>query len=319
MHAYRRSRFESLEKRLALAITAAVTDGDLVVSGDADGAVVITVVGAGSYEVHDNGVLIADSTALTGATDDIKIDIDESAGVDNTVTIDLGTQSVDRIYADLGNGTNSFQVTNGTAASLKYAGGSGADTVDLSAAIPGYALVNLGGGDNSLTVNGTVGNLSVRGGSGADAVTLAADASVTGNLGACLGNGDNDVTVNGEVGKNLFVGAGSGADTVTLAEGSNVTKSVYMELGNGDNDITAGAIGGSLKVDARDDNDVVTIASTANIADAFFARLGAGDNTVTHNGSVGGNFKVVSKNANDVVTIADAAVIGGTQTLGLGE
>src|SRR6188472_26793 len=80
MHATRCSRFEFLEKRLALAVTATVTDGDLVVTGDADGAVQITAVGTGQYEVHDNGNLIANSTTLTGATDDIRIDIDASAG-----------------------------------------------------------------------------------------------------------------------------------------------------------------------------------------------------------------------------------------------
>ena len=80
MRAHRCSRFESLEQRLALAVTATVTDGDLVVQGDADGAVQIVAVGAGSYEVRDNGALIADSTTLTGANDDIRINIDATAG-----------------------------------------------------------------------------------------------------------------------------------------------------------------------------------------------------------------------------------------------
>src|SRR6185436_6734386 len=69
MLAHRRSRFESLEKRLALTVTATVSAGDLVVQGDADGAVAITSVGTGNFEVRDNGVLIADSTTLTGVND----------------------------------------------------------------------------------------------------------------------------------------------------------------------------------------------------------------------------------------------------------
>ena len=68
MVTHRRPRFESLEKRLALAVTAAVTDGSLVIKGDADGEVQIVAVSSGAYEVHDNGVLIADSTTLTGVT-----------------------------------------------------------------------------------------------------------------------------------------------------------------------------------------------------------------------------------------------------------
>src|SRR5215510_4103407 len=55
MLAHRRSRFESLEKRLALTVTATVSAGDLLVQGDADGAVAITSVGSGAFEVRDNG------------------------------------------------------------------------------------------------------------------------------------------------------------------------------------------------------------------------------------------------------------------------
>jgi hypothetical protein len=309
-----------LEKRLALAVTATVTDGDLVVTGDADGTVEIEAVGAGQYVVRDAGNIIADETTLTGATDDIRIDIDDTAGADNTVTLDLGTQTVDRIYADLGNGANSLQVSNGTAAGFVYNGGSGNDTVTLGATVTGYALVSLGNGNNGLTVSGTLNNVGVRAGSGADTVTIADGGSITGNAGFCLGNGDNAVNVEGSVGKNLFVGGGRGADTVTLAAESNVTKSVFLALGSGNNTTNAaGTIGGSLRVFGRDGNDVVSLAATANITDNFFALLGAGDNTVTHNGTVGGNFKVLTKNANDVVTIAETAVIGGTQTIGVGE
>ena len=103
--------------------------------------------------------LIADSSTLTGVNRNVKIDIDESAGADNTVTLDLGTQAVEKIYADLGDGTNSLSVTGGSAKSFQFDGGSGADTVSLTTPVSGYADVKLGNGDNSLTVNGTVGNL----------------------------------------------------------------------------------------------------------------------------------------------------------------
>ena len=82
-------------------------------------------------------MLIADSTTLTGVNDDIQIKIDQSAGADNTVTLDLGTQAVDQIYASLGNGTNSFSVTGGSAASFIYKGGSGDDTVALTTPFSG--------------------------------------------------------------------------------------------------------------------------------------------------------------------------------------
>ncbi len=209
MVTHRRSRFESLEKRLALAVTAAVTDRSLVIKGDADGAVQIVAVSSGAYEVHDNGVLIADSTMLTGVTKDIKINIDATAAADNTVTLDLNGQTVNQVNANLGNGANSFTVSNGTATSLVYQGGTGADTVELDTPITGNAIVKLGNGDNGLTVNGTLGSLSVRGGSGADTVTLASTAAVTNGLSACLGDGDNSLTLNGTVGGNLQVSGGA--------------------------------------------------------------------------------------------------------------
>src|SRR5262245_62043091 len=48
-------RFEPLENRMCLSVSVAVTDGDLVVSGDADGAVEIVAVSDGVYRVTDNG------------------------------------------------------------------------------------------------------------------------------------------------------------------------------------------------------------------------------------------------------------------------
>ena len=153
MHAHRRSRFESLEKRLALAVTATVTDGDLVVSGDADGAVQITAVGAGHYEVRDNGVLIADSTTLTGVNDDIKIDIDATAGADNTVTLDLTAKRWTslRRSGQRREFAASYQRHRGELHlrrrhRSRYGRTLGHDH--------GYAFVKLGNGDNSLTVNG---------------------------------------------------------------------------------------------------------------------------------------------------------------------
>jgi len=182
MLAHRRSRFESLEKRLALAVTATVSAGDLIVQGDAAGPVEITSVGTGNFEVRDNGVLIADSTTLTGVNDDIQIKLDQTAGADNTVTLNLGTQTVDQVSANLGNGANTFAVAGGNAASLNYQGGAGADTVTLTTPFSGNANVRLGNGANSLTVNSNVGNLEVKGGSDADTVTIAATSTAAHNV-----------------------------------------------------------------------------------------------------------------------------------------
>jgi hypothetical protein len=314
-------RFEALENRLCLSVSVAVNDGDLVVSGDADGAVEIVAVSEGAYRVTDNGVLVADETTLTGVTDDIHIELEESIeGTNDTVTVDLGGQTVDKVYAELGDGDNSFELVNGTAAGLNYRGGDGIDSVSLAATIESRAIVSLGDGANELTVTGAIGNLAVHGGDDADLMAIADTAVVSGGVTAQLGDGDNSLTLAGTVDGHLLVSARDGIDTVTVAEGATVGRSVKLALGDGDNSATvAGSIDGSLAYNGGDGNDSVSLAASAVIADNFFARLGDGENTVAQAGNVEGDFRVVSANEDDTVDITDAAIIGGTTELGLGE
>src|SRR5690349_20397837 len=96
--------FERLESRYCLTVTAAVTGGNLVVSGDADGAVVIHEDSAGTFGVTDNGAAVG--TPLSNVTGGIKLSIDATAGANNDVTVDLAGQAVDKIMANLGNGDN---------------------------------------------------------------------------------------------------------------------------------------------------------------------------------------------------------------------
>jgi len=310
------SRFESLERRLALAVTAAVVDGDLVIDGDADGPVAIAATGGGTYQVTDNGVAIGGM--LDGVTNDITIKIDNTADAANTVTLDLTGQTVNNVSADLGNGANSLAVTGGAAASFSYEGGTGADTVTLASTITEETKVNLGSGDNSLAVSGSVGSLSVHGGSGDDTVQVAATAEVE-NVNAHLGSGDNSFTLDGAVNGHVHVSAGAGDDTVLLADGSSVGKGVMLNLGSGDNTTTlAGSIGKTLTYRGGEGNDKLTIAATAEISDNVFARLGEGDNSVTHLGKVGGDFRISSMNADDVVDTV-GGIIDGDEILQLGK
>jgi hypothetical protein len=318
----KRRKFEVLENRFCLAVTAMVTDGgDLIVEGDADGAVKIVAVSEGTFRVTDNGVVIADETTLQGVTDDIRIRLDTDAEDNNdVVTIDLAGQSVDRVYANLGDGDNSFELTGGTAHGLVYRGGDDNDGVALGGTIESRALVSLGDGDNDLMVTGEVGSLAVCGGDGADMVAIAATAILSRSVSTKLGGGDNSFTHNGTIEGRLLVSARDGADTVSVAEGATIGGTAKIALGDGDNSTTvAGTIDGNLAYHGGDGNDSVTLAETASIADSFHARLGEGDNSVTHAGTVGGDFRVVSANADDTVDITDTAVIGGETDLGLGE
>lgn len=314
-------RFEPLENRLCLSVSVAVTDGDLVVSGDADGAVEIVAVSEGAFRVTDNGVLIADETTLTGVTDDIHIKLEETVdGTNDTVTVDLGGQAVDRVYAQLGDGDNSFQILNGTASGLVYRGGDGIDSVSIEATMDSRIVATLGDGDNDLTVSGAVGNLSIHGGDGADLIAISATATVSGGVTAKLGDGDNSLALAGAVEGHLLVSARDGADTVTVAETASIGRSARIALGDGDNSLTvAGQVDGSVGYNGGDGNDAVSIAASAVIHENFSARLGDGENTVAHEGTVEGDFRVVSLNEDDAVDIADTAVIGGETILGLGE
>jgi len=61
-------RFESLENRLCLSVSAAVTGGDTLVQGDADGAVEIVAVSPGALPVTDD-VRIELETSVAGTSD----------------------------------------------------------------------------------------------------------------------------------------------------------------------------------------------------------------------------------------------------------
>jgi hypothetical protein len=277
---FRVPTFESLENKRCLAVTAMVTaGGDLRVEGAADGAVEIVAVGAGAYRVTDNGVVIADSDVLTGVTDDIRIVLDDAgAGASNSVTLDLTaetTNSVDAIYANLGDGDNSFQFVGGTANSLTYRGGEGDDAVTLGGSIDAYAQLKLGDGDNSLTVSGEIGRLAANAGDGADAVTLADGALVDRNVKLALGDGDNTTTIAGDVDGSLSVAGRDGNDAITIAETAAIADNFFARLGDGENTVTHnGNVGGNFSVTSANENDTVNIADTAVIGGETNLALG---------------------------------------------
>src|SRR5262245_19680703 len=141
--------FEHLEARYCLTVAAAVDNGNLVLTGDADGAVAITAVDATTYKVTDNG---ADVATLEDVTGGIRIDIDDTAAHDYDVTIDLAGQSVDHLMANFGDGNNSLTVQGGTiAGNLRFTGGADNDSLTIAADATVEKSVNarLGDGDNT--------------------------------------------------------------------------------------------------------------------------------------------------------------------------
>src|SRR6478735_1804912 len=118
---------EALERRYCLTVGVSVDDGDLIVSGDADGAIEIKATAANTFEVSDNGVVVG---TVEGVTDDVRIRIDASAEANDQVTLDLGGQTIDKLMVNLGGGDNTFTLQGGTVkGAFTYSGGSGDDAV----------------------------------------------------------------------------------------------------------------------------------------------------------------------------------------------
>jgi hypothetical protein len=279
------SAFESLEERRYLTVDVSVSDdGDLVVVGDADGAVAITAVDAGTFEVTDNGVVVA---TVEGVTDDIRIRLaGEGEGADDQVTVNLGEQAVDIVYANLGEGDNSLIVGGGTVErGLFYWGGDGNDAVEIDSTVERCLSVSLGDGDNTVSLAGSLGSVSLRGGDGNDAVTVTA--SITGSLQASLGDGENSLSVAGAVEGSVRYRGGEGNDAVTIAESASVGGNVLAKLGGGENSLThAGTTEGDLIVRSsnEEDADRITVAEgsvggetsigAGEQMDGFFGRHG---------------------------------------------
>ena len=288
MKTTRRHDIEKLESRRYLTVTASVTDGDLMVQGQADGTVEIRAIDEGKFLVTDNGNEVA---TLEGVSDDIRIKLDtEGTDTNDKVTVDLAGQAVDQVFVELGNGDNEFELQGGTVRGmLRYLGGAGDDglTIDADVIVEGPVVAQLRSGNDRLDVAGQLQReLLVFAGSGDDAVQLTEDCRVEGSVYLVLGDGQNIATVAGEINGSLVCHGGAGDDSVTLSDSALVRRSVHLALGEGDNTVElAGTVLGNVQYCGGDGSDTVTIASGAAVAGNVTLRLGDGTNTVDHAGT----------------------------------
>jgi hypothetical protein len=246
-------RIECLEDRLLMTVEASLSsDGDLVVQGDANGAVEISVVESGGFQVSDNGVVVA---TIDGVDDDMRIRITGEG--DDRVTLNLGAQVVDKVFAALGAGINAFAISGGTIErELAYRGGSGNDILNIDSTVAGRLFARLGSGDNGLTLAGTLGSVHVDGGGGMDTVSLEEGGIVEGSFRASLGNGDNSLSIEGMIEEDLKYGGGAGDDTVNLVAGATVDGDTHVRLGGGENRLNhAGQTSGDLKIVSATESD----------------------------------------------------------------
>lgn len=267
---------EKLEERRLLAIDVAVTDGDLVISGEADGAVTIRSLEDGSIEVQEGDKVVAN---FTDVIDDIRIDLDSTGTMDDTIVIDLDAKSVDRLMVDLGNGDNQLLIESGKIS----------------------------------------GSLLYRGGDGNDLVLLSEDSIIDQNVYAFLGDGDDQVTLEGTVNRSVMVRGGDGDDVVEIGETSEIGRVANLDLGDGNNNaVIAGQIEKGLKYRGGNDNDSIQIEDSASIYSNVSLNLGDGDNLVSHKGEIDGNLVIQSKNFEDAVVVDESAIVSGRTIQRLG-
>ena len=171
----RRIDCEQLESRRYLSVAATVTEGDLMITGDANGTVEIRAVDEGKYEILDNGEVV---TTVEGITDDIRVTLDsDGTATDDHLILSLDTQAVDDVFIQLGQGNNAFELQGGVIqGSLRYMGGPGDDAVSISAdsLIEGRVIAQVKSGNNDVQILGEVGQqLIVFAGGGDDVVEIA--------------------------------------------------------------------------------------------------------------------------------------------------
>jgi hypothetical protein len=268
---------ETLERRtvLAGAVTAALTDGVLTLTGDAEAnSIVISsdsttgdlllrgaVGGDAATSIVVDGEDPADSVSLSGVTDVV---LDLAGGADNVVLTDL----------DL-------------AGSLTGSLGAGKDSLAIGSADSVATGVTLN--DDSELAAGEVtigGNIDLEGNGGADLLRLA-EATITGDLSFAGGAGNDRVVAQGNLETNVV----GGDVSIDVGAGSNV-----INLRNLD-------IGGSLTANGEDADNVDVLLRNVPIGADLTLNLSDGADTVSIVGAAGGD----ATNVAGDVTIAAGA------------
>lgn len=310
--------FETLESRIALTVAAEVVNGNLLISGQADGPVAIVGSAGGNFSIVDNGVEVG---SVSGVNKNIRVDL-PTQNADDALSIDLGGNSIRNFYANLGSGDNSIDVSNGIVKGVTMIrGAAGNDSVTLAAdlTLGNDANVWLGDGANDLDVAGQLTkSLTVKTGAGVDTFFMAPGSSVGGDLRAQLGDGDNVAIIDGAIGRNLSMVTGAGNDRVALSDLATVGGATGISLGTGQtptvpadsvNDTTGEPSSGTQSQPGTCDDSVV-LAPTSKVGGNATLRLGSGNNTAKIEGTIGGNLLVTSDNPQDAFDVANSTVVG---------
>lgn len=275
---FRKKSLELLEHRYALAALVAVEDGDLVISGAAEGELAIIANAEGVFSITEGDRALGD---FHGVTDDIRIKLTTAAASVDRIVLDLNSRTFDSITVDLGEGENHLILRNGEAGVVFYRGGAGPDVITLAADASVAALTaHLGDGDNEVTIAGQVArSVAIHGGNDADTVTIAESASIGRDVLLSLGDGPNEITVAGEVGGHVIVRGGRDVDDVNVEASASLAQHTALLLGNGANTVNFGGTSGKLLTGDIDD-DLVNILAGAQIEGPVVIQASGGDNSL---------------------------------------
>lgn len=257
----RRCSFESLEDRRVLAgnVTAVISHGNLVITGDDD----------------DNGIeivptAVANQVTITGTTVGTATSVN-NAGSNNTVTLSFTGKLIvnmkdgdDNVFIGDVTGTN---ILTSTGLEVKMGDGDDDLTVD-SNSVNGKTKIDLGDGDDTMnfTNSEVTGNAKFKGGRG-DNSPMTIDTAVF----------DSNVKIK--------LGKHQNASSLLTVTNTQVTGKAAITGTRGVDDVTLGLdTFGKLRVKLRGDDDLLTV-NTVNVNTSTDLNGGSGDNTLTQLGT----------------------------------
>ncbi|MFU2135163.1 hypothetical protein ACLQ95_10200, partial [Gallibacterium anatis] len=167
--------------------------------------------------------------------------------------------------------------------------------------------IDLGNGENTLSISGSVLRLNYLGGTESDTVTLGA----TSESNFWMGDGNNTLSSSGSVSKLNYRG-GVDSDTVTLG----ATSESRFWMGDGTNTLSLGS-SSSIGYSGGTGTDTITINGSVNNNSTF--NIGSGDNSIKITGNaeqtwigVSNNDQGFAQSGNDTVTIGGNFIGKGT-------
>lgn len=243
----------------------AATGGTITFDDGEATSVAVAAAGAASYDVT---LTAAKATALTIAADE-KLQFDAlTAGLattvaisgDSTVTVSAHTLAAAAAITSTSTGAVTF--TSALLAGQSYAGGSGVDTITLSAT--GTKAITTGAGNDSVTYAGPIGTGgSVDAGDGTDTLTMTAAQAVTATA------------------STAFAGKVANFEVLKLSAATGAAAAINMANADGINNLSiAGATVGALAITGAAANFTLTQRALTSFASsvALASDVGTSDN-----------------------------------------